>query len=351
MNFGYKSSDRVFYEEKLADFLPREIIDVHTHVWLERFRVTAAQTERGVSWPSRVAADNSYEDLRKTNETLFPRSTVIPVIFGMPGNSYDLTSGNSYTAQCARQNGCPALMLTHPAMDASELERQVAGYGFAGIKVYFEYAPHYIPSPEIRIYDYLTHEHLRAADRNGWVVMLHIPRPARLRDPVNLAQMLEIDAMYPSAKVIIAHAGRAYCDRDMDGAMERLAETRNLLFDISANTNSCVFEALLRTVGPQRIMYGSDLPIFRMRGRRDTSGERYVNIVPAGLYGDVSDDPHMRESSGAEAESLTYMLYEELYAFRLACESIGLPRADIESVFFHNAAALFGTAEKEWSFK
>ena len=30
--------DRRFYHDKLEDFLPDQIIDVHTHVWLKDFR-------------------------------------------------------------------------------------------------------------------------------------------------------------------------------------------------------------------------------------------------------------------------------------------------------------------------
>ena len=71
----------------------------------------------------------------------------------------------------------------------------------------------YIPEKEVRIFDYLTHEHMEVMNELGGIVMLHIPRSLRLRDPVNLAQMLEIDEKYPNAKVIIAHIGRAYVCR------------------------------------------------------------------------------------------------------------------------------------------
>lgn len=35
-------------------------------------------------------------------------------------------------------------------------------------------------------------------------------------------------------------------------------------------------------------------------------------------------------------------MYEELLAFREAAESMALTRADLEHVFYRNAAALFG---------
>ena len=172
--------------------------------------------------------------------------------------------------------------------------------------------------------------------------MLHIPRDGRLRDRLNLAQLLEIERDYPNLKLIVAHVGRAYCDEDVGDAFDVLAETRNMVFDFCANTNAQVFEQLLRAVGPQRVLFGSDLPITRMRMRRVVRDGRYVNLVPKGKYGDVSADPNMDEVEGAESESLSLFLYEQLDSFRRAAESVGLTRAEVEAVFAGNAWRLLG---------
>jgi predicted TIM-barrel fold metal-dependent hydrolase len=171
--------------------------------------------------------------------------------------------------------------------------------------------------------------------------MLHIPRNGRLRDPKNLEQMLEIEKRYPNVKLIIAHVGRAYCNEDVGNAFEVLAETKKMMFDFCANTNRWVFEQLIRAVGPKRILFGSDLPILRMRTRRICENGNYVNLVPKGLYGDVSNDSHLREVDGEEAEILTFFMYEEIDAFRLAAETMNLSRKDIEDIFYNNAQNLF----------
>jgi predicted TIM-barrel fold metal-dependent hydrolase len=200
----------------------------------------------------------------------------------------------------------------------------------------------------VRIYDFFPRHQLAVCDRNRWIVMLHIPRDGRLKDRCNLAQMREIDRDFPAAQVIVAHVGRAYIDSDMEGSFEALAGTKNLAFDFSANTNDHVFEALLRCVGPKRVCFGSDMPILRMRMRRIEKDGRYVNLVPRGLYGDVSADKNMGEVDGAEADALTFFLYEELDAFRRAAGRVGLNRGDLEDVFRNNAARLLKGAG--WGF-
>jgi hypothetical protein len=123
-----------------------------------------------------------------------------------------------------------------------------------------------------------------------------------------------------------------------------LAQTQRMLFDISANTNAAAFEQLIRAVGPRRILFGSDLPITRMRTRRICEKGNYVNLVPKGLYGDVSNDTHMREVDGEQAEALSFFLYEEIDAFRRAAQATGLTPQDIKDVFHGNAARVIESA-------
>jgi predicted TIM-barrel fold metal-dependent hydrolase len=347
-----KTADRQFYAERLADFLPRKILDIHTHVWLKEFRTEPPPGARGQTWPRLVAADNSIEDLMETYRLMLPEQEVTPVVFGWPERDANLEMTNAYASQTARKHDLTALLVTTPEWSGTELERRVQEGRFLGLKPYLNWAPLDIPPAEITIYDFLPHAHLEVADRHGWIVLLHIPRPERLRDPVNLAQMLEIEALYPNIHLVIAHIGRAYCPEDVGDAFEVLSRSKRMLFDFSANTTPRVIEGALRAFGSQRLVFGSDMPILRMRMRRICEDGIYVNLVPPGLYGDVSGDPHMREVSVAEGETLSFFLYEELNAFRCAAEAVGLSRTDIEDVFCNTsertiAAARAGDAARD----
>ncbi len=223
--------------------------------------------------------------------------------------------------------------------EGEEVEREVRKYGCLGLKPYLTNCPPYIPPNEIRIFDFLPPEHLEAADRNGWIVMLHIPRSGRLRDPVNLAQLLEIEKRYPNIKLIVAHIGRAYSKQDIGDAFDLLGRTERMLFDFTANLCDDAIRACIKAVGCGRLMFGSDMPIAIMRMYRITDPVTgfYRNVVPRGLYGDVSGDPHMLES---DETNITLMIYEQLRALKRVAANLHLTDAQIEKILYGNAKDL-----------
>lgn len=345
--FEVKAVDREFYEKRLRDWLPEKIIDIHTHVWLARHQLAyRRQMLRIQIWPARVAAESPIKELLETYRLMFPGKKVTPLIFGSALSlEDDLDDGNKYVRDCAAAHHLPALIWSAPEWSGEDLRRQIQDGGFLGVKSYLSFAPSYLPESEIRIFDFFPHHQLEVLNKYGLLMMLHIPRNDRLRDPVNLAQMLEIEERYPDIKLIIAHVGRAYCPEDIGDAFKVLAKTRKMCFDISANTNAEAFRQLLETVGPKRVLFGSDLPILRMRTRRICENGKYINLVPKGMYGDVSADSHMREVEGEAAGKLTFFLYEELDAFRRAAHAVKLSANDVEDVFYNNAKRMLNLCD------
>jgi len=341
-------TDAAFYARYLRDALPPHIMDAHAHVWYPADVLPEGTypARRSAAWAARIAATNPLADLRATYDAIFPGKEVTPVIFGNIDTSTNVDANNAHVSADAHRHGLPALAVTRPEWDAETFERRILDGGFAGCKPYLNFARQDIPADQIEIFDFLPRHHWEVVNRHGWVVMLHIGRPGRLGDPVNLAQLEQIDRDYPNARTIVTHVGRAYALEDVGEGMEVLARTQNLLVDITANTNADVMELLLRAVDPARILFGSDLPIFGLRGHRVVEDGRYVNIVPRGLYGDVSDDPTMRETD--DGHSLTLMLYEEIAAFLDAAERAGLSASQVAGVFHHNAARVLGPVAPTW---
>lgn len=375
--FEVNDYDRHIYETELKDFLPDRILDVHTHVWLDSLTRPSGTGNGGLSpvaegasksgdggrneglspvaapvrtvlWPSLVAKDNSVEDLAETYRLMFPGKTVSALMFTSKVNSIESgRANNEYVAQSSKKTGWPALYYSHPLETPDEVEKMVRKGGFVGVKSYLSLAPAYIPEAEIRIFDFFPKNQLKRLDEMGAIVMLHIPRHGRLKDPVNLEQILEIKAEFPNIRLIIAHVGRAYTKGDVGNAFtDYLYKVPSLMYDFTANCCEYAITEVIRHAGPKHVMFGTDMPILRMRTHRIEENGTYINLIPPGLYGDPSQDRHLREVTEEEAKKITFFAYEELLAFKRACVSLKMTRKDVEDMMYNNAAELIEGARR-----
>ncbi|MDO4488520.1 MAG: amidohydrolase family protein [Eubacteriales bacterium] len=344
--FQVTDYDKHIWETELKDWLPDNIIDVHTHVWLTELK---DQPKKGkehftVSWPSMVAPDNSIEDLQETYELMFPGKKVKALMFTSGGAS---AANNNYVSESSKKSGFPALYYSHPSQTREQLFSKIVSGGFLGIKCYLSSAPKYIPDDEIRITDFFPPHQLELMNDLGGIVMCHIPRSTRLKDPMNYEQIAYIKETWPNIRFIVAHIGRAYSSGDIGNAFDRLDQVPDLMYDFCANCSEYAITELLKHAGPKHAMFGTDMPILRMRTRRIEENGTYINLVEKGLYGDVSGDSHMREVSKEEAETITFFAYEELLALKRAWTKLGLTKEDLEDIMFNSAYDLINGASKD----
>lgn len=330
-NLTINDYDHLVYEKELKNFLPEHIIDFHAHIGKKEFEYVG-KSNGGSTWTRCLDEELLAEDLAKTYQLLFPQNKMTPLIFGDCIHRIDQV--NAYVQETGRDYNWPTLYRTSFDIPADRLEAEIKAGGFLGIKPYLSFCPPYIPDNEIRIYDFLPKEHLEVANRNGWIIMLHIPRSSRLRDPVNLAQLMEIEANYPDVKLIVAHIGRAYSKEDIGNSFDLLKQTKNMYFDFTANLCDDAIKACIEAMGCNRLLFGADLPIAAMRMYRIVENGIYYNVVPSGLYGNVANEPHMRESN---EESITLMIYEQLRAFKRCAVELKLSDHEIETILYGNA--------------
>ena len=145
---------------------------------------------------------------------------------------------------------------------------------------------------------------------------------------------------------LFADGEKTYTKEDVGNAFETLDQAPDLMYDFCANCCEYAITEVLRHAGPKHVMYGTDMPILRMRTRRIEENGTYINLVPPGLYGDPKQAKHLREVSAEEAEKITFFLYEELLAFKRAAKTLGLSRQDIEDIMYNNAHDLIEGARK-----
>ena len=344
--FEVTDYDKKIWEEELKDFLPEKILDVHTHVYLRRLMEvpTTPQPRRTVSWTSTVANENPIEDLQETYQLMFPGKDVKALMFINGGGG---KANNAYLSQVSKDTGWPALYYSHPNQSADELEENIRTGGFLGVKSYLNRAPKYLPADEIRIFDFFPKHQLARLNEMGAIVMCHIPRSGRLKDPVNLHQILEIRREFPRVRLIVAHVGRAYCPEDVGNAFDLLDQEPETMYDFSANCCDYAIEQVIRHAGVKHVMFGTDMPILRMRAKRIIENGTYVNLVPPGLYYDPNHDPHLREVNEEGGKYITFFAYEELLSLKRVCTKLGLSREDVEDIMYNNAMNLINGAKKD----
>ncbi|MGQ9554493.1 MAG: amidohydrolase family protein [Anaerolineae bacterium] len=326
--------DLPFYRQQVEQFLPDQVIDFHTHIYRsEQFTALPAPAR---NWAEYVSPRTwSVDTLIRYYQRLLPGKTVTPVVFAMPLNEPDFDLANRYTRESAERFEAFPFLLTRPEWTEAELEQRVREGGFRGLKPYPTMA-HGKSENDISVFDYLPHHHLAVAEALAICIILHLPRAGRLADPSNVAELHEIAERYPRLKLVVAHIGRAYCLPTAEKGLAQLRDCPGLLYDISASANADVFELALREVGAKRLIFGTDLPAVAFRARRICEGDNYVNIVRhSGFTGS-----HLRVAVPEERDTVTFYIYEQIAAFRVAAERVGLGQQDIEDVFRNNAERL-----------
>ncbi len=341
--WSYTAVDRDFWQQHLANWLPRRIFDAHTHVNEPEFRrETPTEAKRRQYWVNELSEPIGAADAARCHAIVWPDREFSCLCFGMPELDYDVERSNvRLSAECARR-GWHCLAVVCPQWSSRRLEEELSRPRVVGVKPYYSLLGHDPASRdkhlEASIFDFLPHHQLEVLDqRHSWVT-LHVPKADRLGHPANIAEIRQLRRRYPHVQLVIAHLGRCYTLPHAQEALPQLADDPGLYFDSSAVMNPDVHRFALATLGPRRILYGSDNPVFYMRGRRQYAGRSYRNRTSFPFFFNQE-----REPPEVEAKYTLYM-YEELAALRWACEQLGLDRAAVEAIFHGNAQRLLDAA-------
>ncbi len=336
----YEEVDLPIFRNEFDAFLPATIYDCHVHVALPEHRGPVTREWITSDWPNEVDYRLSVEQLAEVQAKLFPGRQVRSLVFTMPSPKFFIEEGNRYVAAAIRTGAVDGLLVTRPEWSQEELLRLLRAGSFVGFKPY----PGLVGSraDDIPIDAFFPPHHQEVADRLRLIVVLHIGRPERLRDANNLREIRQLATTRPGIQLIIAHIGRAYTMTYAEPGLAALRDVPGICHDFAMNLNADVLELALREVGPERLLYGSDLPIALMRGVRAHEGDRYINFSD----GDYSWNTPERRKTAEEEARYTLYLYEELRAFRTAAQRVGLSSEQVSRVMGANAKEMVETAKQ-----
>jgi len=315
-------------DEELNDFLPAKIFDAHVHISpLDGFPPGLSHNAGGVPITS-----YTYEELDADLRIAFPGRHTEALCFGFPKPKFHTAHNNAYVGGSADFKRFFPLRLLDPHRDnAALVNADIDRFGFLGLKPYPDYArPNDIPNAEIP--EMLPDWAMEIAHERRLLVMLHIPRPKRLEDPLNRRQLRELCTRWPGAKIILAHVGRAYYLRGVTGLLDDLCELPNLYYDPAMVQNWEVIAYLFKKVPVAKILFGTDIPIALAQGKAVEINHQYTYVTPRPWALSLQDEKGKIK--------FTSFLNEELRAIKQAAEAAKLSRADVAAFFYDNARAL-----------
>jgi uncharacterized protein len=339
--WSYSDVDRAFWLDHLEPWLPHRIFDAHTHLGDPRFRIAEMSEEkRRQYWINELIEPITAADAERCQGVVLPGREFSCLCFGSASLDFDVEAENAnIETECVRR-GWYRLAVVLPQWPAERIEQELSQPRTVGVKVYYALIGNDPTSRdkylEASIFDFLPHHQLEVLDqRHAWVT-LHVPKADRLGHPANIAEIQAIRRKYPSVQLVIAHLGRCYTVPHALEAFQHFADDEGLFFDTSAVFNPDVHRLALQTFGANRILYGSDNPVFYMRGRRQFQDRTYINRTNYPFFFN-----RVREPPDVEARYTLYT-YEDLMAIRQACEQLGIEGGDVEAVFHGNATRLIG---------
>jgi glutamate-1-semialdehyde 2,1-aminomutase len=152
-----------------------------------------------------------------------------------------------------------------------------------------------------------------------------------MADPSNQQTIRRYCERYPNMRLILAHAARGFNPHHTIEGIESLRGLTNVWCDTSAVGEAGAFEAIVRTLGVNRLLYGADFPVSHMRARCVALGDSFLWISACNTQLDAG--------YGAVRPALVAL--ESLRALKLACWNLRLTDREVEQIFYGNAAELY----------
>jgi predicted TIM-barrel fold metal-dependent hydrolase len=336
----YEQVDLAFYREEVRPVLPAAVLDFHAHVWSQsHWRQASAEGSPGGRYMV-VETEYPVESLAADALRMLPDNRYRAVCFGMPTPQADVGKTNRYLAQIATgaSNGWlhPLMLAGKGLASREELERALATRAYKGYKVFLNwFGDDY---GQRTIADMLGPVEMEAADRHRLVVLLHVPRAGRLADPVIQEGVRALARDYPRARLVLAHCGRCYLPDEMAKAVGCLRGLANVWLDTAMVMDPTVLQIVMEELGPERLLFATDLPVAAMRGRRVYALDHWVDLVLPGQAPSAFRVP----AAGMRA---SFMVYEIVLAIRRAAERSKIPEGQLRAIFHDNGARLLDQVE------
>ncbi len=334
----YEEIDIPFYREEILPILPKQILDFHVHIWkVEHWKEVPWEKDRPGSKYMVLEGDNSVEELLADGKKIFPAVDYNAVCFGFPSPSTDVEMANKYVSEVCEghKNLFPLMLIGRNTTPPEEIMSMLQKKGFLGYKVLTPwYGDDY---GTITVKDMIGPIEMEIANKFKLIVLLHVPGAGRLADPKVQEDIEEYATQFPNANLVLAHCGRCYMPEQIIRAINFLKKLNNVYLDTAMVMEPQVLQIIFENIGYKRVIFGTDLPIARMRGRRVYVMNHWVDIV-------VGEYPESAYRVPAKNISATFMAWEIILAIKRAAYAVGLSPQQLYEIFYENGMRLLECA-------
>ncbi|MCM8765120.1 MAG: amidohydrolase [Candidatus Omnitrophica bacterium] len=318
MKIEIRNVDRKIWAE-VSHLIPEKVFDFHIHSF------THSGFIGEIPELLRIYLSCDINSVLNNIHLILANRKISGLITGWPSAMSDLRKQNDYIASSADENDLFFLILTNPQLDQSYLETIIKKKRCIGFKPYKCFAKN---PEEARITDYMSHEQLEIANHFGFVITLHLSRKAGISDQFNIEDLSLLAERYPSIIWNLAHCGRSFIPDYLENSIKQLSHLKKMkiYFDTSAVNDNEVFTIIFSEFGPEKVLYGSDVPVSLLRGRCVGFGYDWAFIA---------EETHKISASFPVSPAL--VVYEELKAMKKAFKRLNFSIAETEKIFFKNA--------------
>jgi len=323
------SADESFFQRELDAFVPDRVFDAHCHLWTAAY---ASWSSSRRSVPPELHGAVGWPEFQALVDQLHPGREVAGLFLPKPLRAEGAEAETAWVAANAKAGpNCRGAMLVKPGDDPALVCSEMRRLGLSGLKCYHVLSG-VTPSWEADIPSYLPEPLVAAAHEEGWVITLHMVKSRAVADPSNQRWIRHYCERYPRMKLILAHCARCFQPAHAFEGLPALKGLGNLYCDSSANCEPMAHAAVIRILGPDRLLYGSDFCVSHYRGRSVAAGDSFL-----WLYEDtpVWGEKHLQIQP-------VLIGLESLRALKWACQSERLTDRQVEDIFWGNAARALG---------
>ena len=338
----YRPEDNEFFYRELESFVPDRIYDAHCHLhelshmhYVEgsRYPSKYRSFSKGGYYALMEAGPHSItlEEYRRQVDWLHPGREVHSLCMPYVPVADPPAANHWVSRQIAKDPLCRGHFVLMPDDDPEWVRQECRRLNLCGLKPYHMFLPHQ-DTMEAEIPEYLPEKFLSVANEEGWSITLHMVRSRAIADPSNQRWIRRYCENYPNVNIILDHTARAFNPGHNVEGLAAMRGLDNLWYVSSLYCEPLAREAVIRIIGPEKLIYGSDFFCSHDRGRS-------LGVNDGFLFINEMTDVWKTVIGNARP---VLMGLEHLRALKYACWSQGLTDSQVEDIFYNTAARLLG---------